>query len=458
MIRALALLALLVVLVLGARSFVPEGTEALGSGRILAFGFLLLVAIQSGHVMQSLGLPKLTGFLLAGAVFGPGVLGVLTPHMLADLTLVKKVSVGLIALLAGCELNLKTLRPKLRSVSALTFFSFLFPFLLSFVLLFFISPYVPGLSGLAPDARLVVSTACAVVLSATSPAVVVAILSELRAAGPLSSLVLSVVVLTDLLITVFFTLAMILVQTSFPNIGGTTGISGLLVHIFGSLGIGALLGGVFSLYLQRVKDWGGLFIFAVLFVVAEAGSVLHLDPLLVGLSAGLFLENISSVGGHAVIKKIEPATMPSFAIFFGVAGADLKLHALLDVALFAPAAALVRALGMWLGAWTGRKVGKVELMLGKRVFWGLLPQAGVAIALADIIRGTSPEWGPQVATFLFGVIVLNELTGPAFFRSALLRAGEAGQQKEDSAIAHAAHVAPEEPHESKDTYGQSVMG
>ena len=110
MIRSLGLLLLLFVLASAAQSFVPEGSEALGSGRILAFGFLLLASVQVGHIMHPLRLPRLTGFLIAGVVFGPEVLGILTPRMLGDLALVKKVSIGLIALLAGCELNLRAKR------------------------------------------------------------------------------------------------------------------------------------------------------------------------------------------------------------------------------------------------------------------------------------------------------------------------------------------------------------
>jgi Kef-type K+ transport system membrane component KefB len=455
MTRALALLGLLVVLASAARSFVPEGTEALGSGRILAFGFLLLASVQMGHIMHPLRLPKLTGFLLAGALFGPELSGILTPRMLEDLGLVKKVSVGLIALLAGCELNIKNLRPKLRPIGASALCSFLIPMVMLFGLLGPSSLYLPGLSEMELSPRLAIALTCAVVLAASSPAVVVALLSEMKAAGPISDLTLSVVVLADLLVTVFFTFSLIVVNSSFPASTETTSLWGLAFHIFGSLGIGAILGVIFSVYIQRVKAWIGLFIFAVFFVVAEAGSVVHLDPLLVGLSAGLFLENLSPVSGHEVIKKTEPATMPSFAIFFAVVGAELKLNSLLDVLPLASAAMLVRALGMWCGAKLGGKLGKVEAPISRGLFFGLIPQAGVAIAFAGIIRTSFGDWGAKISTFLFGVIILNQLIGPVLFRFTLIRAKEAGQRKEDSTAAHPPHVAPEE---EKSVYGLHVTG
>ena len=116
MTRAVFLLALLIALTFAARSFTPGGEVPGGAGTALAFGFLLLAALQSGHIFHALKLPHLTGFLLCGAVFGPELLGLLTPKMVGDLALVKRVAVGLIALLAGCELNFKALKPRMKSI------------------------------------------------------------------------------------------------------------------------------------------------------------------------------------------------------------------------------------------------------------------------------------------------------------------------------------------------------
>jgi Kef-type K+ transport system membrane component KefB len=451
MTRSLGLL--LVVLASAAQSFVPEGSEALGSGRILAFGFLLLASVQVGHIMHPLRLPRLTGFLLAGVIFGPEVLGILNPRMLIDLALVKKVSVGLIALLAGCELNLRALRPHLRPIGASAVGSFLVPVLLLSVLLSIFAGYLPGLSGMNAGQQIAVSLASAVILAASSPAVVVALLSELKAAGPVSDLALSVVVLADLFVTIFFTLSMLLVHSLFPEAGGDISFGGMLFHIFGSFGVGALLGVIFSVYIQRVKNWIGLFIFAILFVVAEAGSVLHLDPLLVGLSAGLFLENLSPISGHEVIRHTEPATMPSFAVFFAVVGAELALGSFVDVLLLALVVALLRALGLWWGSRLGGRLGRVPASTSRGLFFSLLPQAGIAIAFTGIVRSSFVGWGPQLATFLLGVIIINQLLGPILFRIVLISSKEAGQKQDDSSDTHAPHVAP-----GDDGYGKQVMG
>src|SRR6185369_2318535 len=106
--------------------------------------------------------------------------------------------------------------------------------------------------------------------------------------------------------------------------------------------VGIGIGLMFALYMRRVRMRIALFVFAVCFVVAEAGTSLHFDPLLVGLAAGLFLENVSPVSGHEVIHETEIAAMPTFAVFFAVIGAEVHLEAFVAVAPFAVCMALTR--------------------------------------------------------------------------------------------------------------------
>src|SRR5262245_11872041 len=122
MTRAIFVLGLVAALTFAARPFLTDTTMLTGSGAALAFGFLLLAALQTGHIFHGLRLPHLTGFILCGAIFGPEILKLLTKQMIHDLALVKKVAVGLIALTAGCELNFQKLRPKMKSIGLVATF------------------------------------------------------------------------------------------------------------------------------------------------------------------------------------------------------------------------------------------------------------------------------------------------------------------------------------------------
>lgn len=435
MIRAAVLLGLVVALVFAARSFVPGGVPLVGSGAALAFGFLLIAALQTGRIFHALRLPHLTGFLLCGAVFGPQVLGLITEPMLEDLGLVKKVAVGLIALVAGCELNFRALRPRIKSIGLVASFGLLFAGVALFALIFAFSavasryPSLGFLAELTLRQRIVVSLVCANVLIALSPSVVMGLLSESRAQGPLSELGLSIVVLADLVVAISFAFTDSAVRGAFPSLGSDASVLGeLAVHLLGSMVVGVGVGAIFAVYIRRVGSRIGLFVFMVCFVVAEAGTSLHLDPLLVGLSAGLFLENISPVSGHEVIEHTEAAATPTFAVFFSVIGAEIHLHAFVAIAPFAIAAALVRALGLTAGARLGAKLARLDPALARRIPLAMIPQAGIAIALAGLVQKSFPPWGAGAATFLLGTVVVNESVGPLLFRWALAGAGEVGKK------------------------------
>ena len=445
MIRSLVVLALVIGLSFAARSFLVDATPITGSGAALAFGFLLLSALQTGRIFHTLHLPHLTGFLLCGAIFGPEVIGLITRPMLEDLALVKKVAVGLIALNAGCELNFRKLRPKIKSIGIISFAGLFFAVLCLFPFFFLLSGHIEFMRPMTFEQRVVVSLICSNVLAALSPAVVMGILSETRAQGPLSELCLSIVVLADLVIAVAFSFSDSAAHAVFPVEGASGSVFGALaIHILGSIVAGGAVGAIFALYIRRVGLRVGLFVFAVCFVVAEAGTALHLDPLLVGLSAGLFLENVSPVGGHEVIHHTEVAAMPTFAVFFAVIGAEVHVHAFLAVAPFAVGAAAARAVGIYTGARVGAWIAGVPREIARRVPFGMLPQAGIALGLAGLVKSSFPGWGEAAGTLLLGTIVVNEMLGPVVFRVALERAGEIGRNTDVGAALAPAHAADPE--------------
>ena len=107
-------------------------------------------------------------------------------------------------------------------------------------------------------------------------------------------------------------------------------------------------------------------------------------------------------------------------------GAELHLRAFIHVAPFAVVAAIVRATGIFIGTKIGVVISDVDRTHGRLVPLGLLPQAGVAIALAVLVLNDFHPWGRVLGTVLLGSIVVNELVGPVLFRYALSKAGEIG--------------------------------
>ncbi len=120
MVRAVLLLGVIVTLMASARAFVGSAEPPFGSGVSLAFGFLVLAAYMAGEAITSFRLPKLTGYLFLGLACGPSATNLVTPAMIERLTLVNGVAVGLIALAAGGEINIRELQPRMRLLGKLT--------------------------------------------------------------------------------------------------------------------------------------------------------------------------------------------------------------------------------------------------------------------------------------------------------------------------------------------------
>src|SRR2546430_2227066 len=76
----------------------------------LALGFLLLAALAGGDLAKRVRLPRITGALLIGFATGPAWLGLIRRDEVDALQLVAEAAVALIALAAGAELTLETVR------------------------------------------------------------------------------------------------------------------------------------------------------------------------------------------------------------------------------------------------------------------------------------------------------------------------------------------------------------
>ena len=436
MTRALLTIAGLVALTYSTRSFVPAGATITGSGAALAFGFLLIVSMQAAHLCDLAKMPRLTGYILVGILFGPPLVGLLSQRMISDLGLVKGTAVGLIAFLAGCELNLRRLRPRLRTIGIAAATTMAGAALMLFALFYGITFLLPVTAELSTLERMMVAMIAANVLAAYSPAVVVAILSETRASGPLSEAALSIVVLADLAIVVTYALSSTVAHMVFPA-GVQVSALGLLVpHILGSIAAGAVAGGMLAMYVSRFGSRSGIVTFALLFIAAEAGAALHLNPLLIGLSAGLLLENLTAIGGERLSHAAQGVALPTFAIFFAVVGAEVQMGAFLHTAPFAIAAAAARGAGLGAGALLAARLAGFDRLFARRLTVALLPQAGVAIALVALLLADFRPWGAVAGTIVLGTIIVNQLVGPVLFRNAVVAAGEAGTTPQADLLSH----------------------
>lgn len=424
----IVLLLILAGLMQAARAFAPEA--AVGSGpaaTALACGFLMLTGFLAGHLCKAIGLPKLTGYLAAGIFVGPQVLDLVSYAMVDSLRIFNGVAIALIAMTAGVEMHLESLRPLYRSIRWITLVAVLGTTLLLAIAAFLMRDHLPFLADLELTQQLAVAVVLGVTMAAQSPAVVVALRDETESDGPMMRTVLAVVVLADLVVILCFALASTVAKSTFGASADVLGTAGELAwEIMGSIIVGVVVGFLVSLYLKRVKGGGALFIVAVAFVMAEVGRRMHFDPLLVALAAGMFIRNMTEVADR-LHREIESASLPVYVTFFAVTGAGVHLDALLVVGLPAAIFVVIRGLGFWAGNHVAGRLAEAPEVVRRYGGFGLMPQAGLALALAILFQRSFPNLGDEAPALIFGIVALNELIAPVLFRVALVRSGEAGQ-------------------------------
>jgi Kef-type K+ transport system membrane component KefB len=379
-------------------------------------------------VLHRIGLPHLTAYLLAGIIAGPHVLGLVDHDMTVNLQIVSNVAVCMIALTAGAALKIDQIRPIAKTLAALVFMSVIVAAIAIGAAVFLAQPFLPWLSELPVFQALAVAMMLGVTLAAKSPAVVMALVAETRADGPVTRLVIAAVVVADLAVIVCYAIVSSLTSAV---LGGGVGVGSVAASVswsvLGSIVFGVLIGGVLGTFLGNVKKGASLFAVMVCVVVAEIGARIHLDPLIVMLAAGVWLENLSKSDASKLLRDFESAQLPVFLVFFALAGSHIDLEVL--YASLAPIAILAatRAASFFIGFRVATRSSSLTPIARRLAWLGLVPQAGLALALALIIQ-QSFAFGSQAAALLLGVVAANELLGPVLLRAVLVRTGEAGKR------------------------------
>lgn len=404
------------------------GGSAAG-GTELAFGYLLLVAFLAGRIASRFGLPRLTGYLIAGAVSGPFVFGLVTNEMTGSLKVVNDAATCILGLTAGGELNLKRVRPVMETLRSITLYGIVAAMFVLAGLLFLLRPFLPMFDGLPLNQSLAVCALVGVALSAQSPAVVMALLSETRADGPLSRLVLATVVVADLVVVVVYS---IMAALTSAVVGGdidiTETVLGVLWELFGSMGFGVLIGMLIAGYLRHVHKGAAMFALLICVVVAEIGSRIQLDPLVVMLAAGVWIENFARVDAGKLLRNFESAELPVFLVFFALAGSKLDIYQLWGMMLPVAAIAAARALVFFVGCRAACATTSANETVARYAWTGLVPQAGLSLALVVVIQHSFPTFGPAAAVLLLSVVGINQLIAPVMLRVGLVRSREVGKR------------------------------
>jgi Kef-type K+ transport system membrane component KefB len=429
-------IAVLVLLYVGVQLIIPLAITPndVGPRTLLVFGFLVLAAYTIGEMATLVTLPKITGYLFAGLLFGPALLGVVTPAVIHELSPVNELAIALIAFLAGAELRWGELKERGRAILGILGTELVLSFVLIVATLVALHRYVPFLQDTSMTAVLSLSALFGAVAIVHSPAVMIAILTETKARGPVARTTLGVVLVADVVVVLLFSGALAITRAIVPAQGTAGGLSaGVLAwEIGGSVIVGALLGGVIALYLRFVQRELLMFAIVVTFFGAAIAQLVHVETLLTLVVAGFITENATPGGGRELLHAMERSAAPVFVVFFALAGASIALGEVASIWPIALIVVVVRGLAVWGGSNVGARWSGAGEMERRYVWMGLVSQAGVAIGLVMVMADAYPSRGAQMRVLLLSVIAINQLVGPVLSRYALVRSGEAAEPRRAS--------------------------
>jgi len=417
---------LVLVLLMGLLIYLPADTGTGVPPLSMLLGFLLLVGFVLGKIGNNIGLPGITGYLLAGMALGPSCFGILDRESVGDLQLINSFALALIALTAGGKVSLRKIYERLRSFYAVVCGQVLVTFcgvLVSMTLLLDLlaEDFVAGV-----PSRFVVGLLFAVVALANSPSSTVAVIVETGARGRVSEMVLGVTIVKDLVVIVAFAFALSIGFTLLEvgsGAGSSYFMAGMAWEIAGSIFCGVLIGLGIIAYMVFVNAEIPVFIIALSFISSKASSLLGLHPLLVCMVAGLVVNNLSR-RGREFIEAIEKGSLPIYVVFFAIAGADLDLGVIAGTWELVLLLVASRSIFTWLGTWAGSVAGGEEPVVRENLWLGFFAQAGVTLGMAVMVADTFPGWGTTFKNVVVGSIAVFQLAGPVLFKYSLARAGE----------------------------------
>jgi Kef-type K+ transport system membrane component KefB len=392
---------------------------------IAALGFLLLAGTLLAELTEVIGLPHLTGYLLAGMIAGPHMLHLIDHGTVERLTPVNTLALALIALEGGAHLKIENLRRGLKTLAVATVVQNIFGVLIVGSVFFSVHSFIGFTRNMTVAAALAVSLLWGVLATARSPSAALGVLAQTRATGPLAQYTLAFVMASDVVIVNVLagaiTLARPLVD---PTVALTTEAFAVLGHeLLGSVALGTTLGLVLVIYLRLAGGQLLVVLVALGFGATEILSYLHYDALLTFIVAGLVVQNLSKQGDK-LLHGIEQTGAVVYVVFFASAGAHLNvplLRALWPIALLLCG---TRAVVTFTAAKVASHLAKDEPTVKRWAWAPLISQAGFALGISQVTTRAFPQFGKGFGDLAIATIALNEMFGPILFKVALDRAKE----------------------------------
>lgn len=384
----------------------------------------IAVAIGAGLLLTRLAklihLPDVTAYLVAGLIIGPHISGLLTEGVTEALSVFTTVALGFIAYSIGAEFRLSYLKQiGVRPIIVTLFQAFAAAGLVIGVLVI-----------LGVDLPLALTLGA--IATATAPAATLMVVRQYKADGPVSRMLLPVVAMDDVVGLIMFSICSSIAVAI--SSGESITISSMLLNPLKEIGLsialGAALGGLLTVAAIFFRSKAKRLALSIMCVLAAVGlcEMFALSSLLVCMMIGAVMINTSR-NGDALMDQADGFTPPLFLIFFVLSGAELDISVIPTVGVIGVAYILARSVGKWLGTYAGASLVRTDKNVRHYLGLALLPQAGVAIGMAQMCMNLLPDYSSQINAVVLSATLIYELFGPVITKIALTKAGEIHAEK-----------------------------
>ncbi len=389
---------------------------------ILSVSIMLLAGFLVTRITKKLHLPNVTAYIVSGILIGPFCLNLIPSDFVAATGFLPDIALAFIAFGTGEYFKIETLKKNGLKVLVITLFEALTATLLVFVLCYVFI-------GLSLPFSMVLSALAA----ATAPASTMMTIRQVHAKGEFVDTLLQVVALDDMVGLIAYSVAISVATTAFA--GGNISVMGSLKPFFINLAI-LVLGGAFGyvlyLFMRNRHSTDNRLIIAIAVMLSFCGiaALFESSPLLGCMAMGAAYINLSDDEG--LFKQLNYFSPPILLLFFVRSGISFDLGALFTKGRYGMHPLIfvgvgyffIRIVGKYLGSYLGCFLTGTGVKVRQYLGLALIPQAGVAIGLAELgartIRGDA---GNALLTIILASSVLYELIGPGAAKLALYMSG-----------------------------------
>ncbi len=428
---------------------------------VLFLGILLLLGLASTRAMKVFKLPNVTGYLIIG--FISGLVCILIDRFSNDNTLtselielnkfVSTVALGFIALSIGQEFKISKLKKYGKKITFNTMFESIFTSILVDIVLVIVC--------LILGMNISVAIILGAIAAATAPAATIMVINQYKAKGELVDVLLPIVAGDDAIGLMIFSISVAIAKVIAVNASLTffSVICLPIIEIVGSLIIGSILGFIMHHVIKIFKSRNNHEVLIIAFTLLGVGicealntivisnTNLEFSNLLTCMMIGAVYVNLAKEKEKPIIDRdfelIDRWTPFLFMLFFVLSGTHLvtsafelfkgtTLSKVTPILIIFISYLIIRSSGKYFGARIASTITKQSKDVIKYLGVTLLPQAGVAIGMANSIS-TNPsfsghELGNIIVTVVLCGTLVYEIVGPLLTKWALIKAHQISEE------------------------------